>query len=67
MACTLPSHMHYMTITEYSDAIGLSRQAIYNRIEAAKLHTIESQTGKVFILVEDTEYEKIKGKHVDVS
>lgn len=52
--------MHYFTITEYAAKFNVSRPTVYKRIDAGILHTLPTDGGKSIILVEDTEYEKVK-------
>lgn len=52
--------MHYLTISEYKDLFKISRPTIYKRIKEGKLTYQATETGTKIILVEDTEYEKVK-------
>lgn len=59
---TVPSRMHYLTITQYSKHFKKSRPTVYKRIREGKLHTMRVEGGNLAVLVEDTEYESVKLK-----
>ena len=52
--------MKYLTSLEYAKAIGVSRQAIEDRIRRGTLRTVKRRVDKYLIPVEDTELENIK-------
>ena len=54
--------MHYFTKTGYHVLTGISRPTIDRMIERGELHTINTEEGARIIMVEDTEYGKIKSK-----
>ncbi len=57
--------MHYLTREEYRKGYKCSRQVVHNKIMRGTLKTTIRKRNTEVILVEDTEYEKIKHNLVD--
>lgn len=55
--------MHYLTPAEYARLVGISRQAVNDRINRKTLPFTLTKVSAKRIPVEDTEYEKIKREH----
>ncbi len=53
-------YMHYLTRTEYAELVGITRQAVDDRIKRGKLMYAPTQVLEKRIPVEDREYERIK-------
>ena len=66
--CTWPtiSAMHYLTRKEYRELTNDSRQSVHNKISRGTLKTIMRKIATEVIMVEDTEYEKLKSKTLTV-
>ena len=56
--------MHYLTPSEYARLLGISRQAINERIKRKTLPFTLTKVEAKRIPVEDTEYEKIKAEYL---
>lgn len=52
--------MHYLTPSEYARLIGISRQAVNDRIKRKTLPFTLTKVEAKRIPIEDTEYQKIK-------
>lgn len=56
--------MKYLTPSQYAKTCGVSRQAIYDRLTAGTLHTVEKQdfTGKTVQVIDLKKYPPMKGR-----
>lgn len=58
--------MHYLTRKEYRDHFGGSRQSLAAKIKRGTLKTSTEKRKVEVIIVEDTEYDRVKNKTLTV-